>query len=216
MERTSGKVLGAAAGAAAGTVVLAVWLHQRRQRRQLLLQQQECATPEAAQPASASIGISISTLQQFQELQQRSSLMALLAPPVLSISVTQQGVKIAAIPPAVLALRQLEDLDLSGNALMDVPASIGGLTALTRLKLSDNMISELPPQIGKLQVHTPAPAAAASAVCPCAATAAIACARNGCEDTPALLLRTHVAPESSAPTARPVCSSRPKQPRLHT
>ncbi|GLC33409.1 hypothetical protein PLESTB_000072400 [Pleodorina starrii] len=54
------------------------------------------------------------------------------------------------LPPEVLQLTDLEELQLSGNCLTQLPEDISRLTSLRRLGLAGNMLSSLPPGIGAL------------------------------------------------------------------
>ncbi|KAI7845895.1 hypothetical protein COHA_000628 [Chlorella ohadii] len=157
----------AAAGAAAVALVTALALAHRRRRRRAAAaaaeQQEEAAETlgpcgvlldplgtgkkaAEAEPAAATTGV-ITTIAGLEQLPH----FRLLAAPVLAVRVTHQGEQLAAIQASVLALRELKELDLRGNAISEVPAAIGNLTALTRLCLAGNRICQLPETLGKLQ-----------------------------------------------------------------
>ncbi|KAL4442982.1 hypothetical protein ABPG77_008473 [Micractinium sp. CCAP 211/92] len=128
-----------AATVAAGALAFALLLrHHRRQQQRTL----EADKEEDDEETSA-----ITTLAELR--QYRAPLFG--AAPITAVCVTRQGVQLSAVPRVVWALRNLQELDLRGNAITAVPAALGNLTALTRLNLGGNLLSELPPQIGKLQ-----------------------------------------------------------------
>merc|ERR1712003_37002 len=53
-------------------------------------------------------------------------------------------------PEAFEGLGSLEDLDVSGNGLVELPESFGKLKSLTRLVVAKNELRELSPGIGAL------------------------------------------------------------------
>ena len=60
------------------------------------------------------------------------------------------GQKIAALPPEIGQLANLEYLDLQNNQIAALPPEIGQLAKLQVLLLDSNQIVELPPEIGQL------------------------------------------------------------------
>ncbi|KAJ4483834.1 Endonuclease/exonuclease/phosphatase [Lentinula aciculospora] len=57
---------------------------------------------------------------------------------------------LTAIPPEIAQLRNLELLDLSGNALTTLPLELGMLVSLKEFYLFDNQIMSIPPEFGTL------------------------------------------------------------------
>jgi internalin A len=58
---------------------------------------------------------------------------------------------IAEVPPSLMGLTHLRELDLGGNQLRKLPASLGGLKQLQRLNLVGNQLCELPVSLGELK-----------------------------------------------------------------
>ncbi len=59
--------------------------------------------------------------------------------------------KLAAIPPEVFTLRNLQMLNLSKNRIKEIPPGIAELKHLQRLDLSRNVLVQIPVQIGELE-----------------------------------------------------------------
>ncbi|MEO0434827.1 MAG: leucine-rich repeat domain-containing protein, partial [Cyanobacteria bacterium J06656_5] len=60
------------------------------------------------------------------------------------------GNQLSQLPPEIVQLTSLTQLDLSSNQLSQLPPEIGQLTSLTQLYLSSNQLSQLPPEIRQL------------------------------------------------------------------
>ncbi|MEO0739547.1 MAG: leucine-rich repeat domain-containing protein, partial [Cyanobacteria bacterium J06649_12] len=60
------------------------------------------------------------------------------------------GNQLSQLPPEIVQLTSLTQLDLSSNQLSQLPPEIGQLTSLTQLYLSENQLSQLPPEIVQL------------------------------------------------------------------
>ncbi|MGK7886914.1 MAG: COR domain-containing protein [Crocosphaera sp.] len=77
-----------------------------------------------------------------------------LPPEIVQLTSLQQldlsDNQLSSLPPEIVQLISLQQLDLSDNQLSSLPAEIGQLTTLQQLNLSRNQLSSLPAEIGQL------------------------------------------------------------------